>query len=138
MKHLLKAIVASGLAASILVGCGTSEPLAVAERAEAKSLIDQAEAAGAAEFAPDALSDARDNLQAAELSVRDEEQAAAQQSAEKAVVDARLALIKTEQAKARKAADELRRSTEALRRESQRPTYQESSPVDDPRPEDKP
>jgi len=104
----------------MMVGCA-STPVETVERvAEARTLVQQAEAAGAAEHASDALSRARDNLQQAAVRQDNNRPKEALRPAEKAVVDAELALAATRAAKAQKAEAELRSSVDALRRESRR------------------
>jgi len=106
--------------AFMMVGCA-STPVETVERvAEARTLVQQAEAAGAAEHASDALSRARDNLQQAAVRQDNNRPKEALRPAEKAVVDAELALAATRAAKAQKAEAELRSSVDALRRESRR------------------
>lgn len=106
--------------AFMMVGCA-STPVETVERvAEARTLVQQAEASGAAEYASDALSRARDNLQQAAVRQDNNRPKEALRPAEKAVVDAELALAATRAAKAQQAEAELRSSVDALRRESRR------------------
>lgn len=104
-------------AALTLVACA-SEPLPTASLATARSAITEAEAAGAMQSAPVELLTARDKLGRAENAVRKEEYVAAGRLAERAEADAILAERKTRAMKAERAAQEIARSNEVLRRET--------------------
>ncbi|MEZ5499099.1 MAG: DUF4398 domain-containing protein [Steroidobacteraceae bacterium] len=113
-------LMAVSATAVLIAGCASRGPIATAERAEARTLIQQAEASGAAESAADALGSARANYQKAETAAQNGDEQQGRQAAQKAVVDARLALVRTEQVKAQHAAAELRESIDTLRSETKR------------------
>jgi hypothetical protein len=104
----------------ILAGCAAGpDPAAPIEAARA--LVEQAEQAGAGEFAPSDLGRARQTLGRAEEAQearRDEE---ATRFAERAAAEAQVALSTAAAAKAERSAQETERSIEVLRDEANRP-----------------
>jgi hypothetical protein len=121
----LAALTAVGL---IFTACASAPPPSQ-DVTRARTLIEQAEKAGAQRYAAVELESARDKLaQAAEAS-KDGKQEVANARAAEAVADAELANAKTLSAEARRAADELQRSTETLRQETERvPTSTPTTP----------
>ena len=106
------------LAAAVALGACASEPVPTASLATARSAITEAEAAGAMQSAPVELLAAREKLDRAQHAVRQEEYVDARRLAERAEADAILAERKTRAVKAERAAQELARSNEVLRREA--------------------
>lgn len=115
-----RAAVAGLLAAMLLGACATAELPPTAEIAAANAAITQAEGAGAQTSAPVELLAAREKLGKIEAALREERFADARRLADAAEADAQLADRKARAVKARNAADELARSNELLRRETER------------------
>lgn len=115
-----RAAVAGLLAAMLLGACATAELPPTAEIAAANAAITQAEGAGAQTSAPVELLAAREKLGKIEAAMREERFADARRLADAAEADAQLADRKARAVKARNAADELARSNELLRRETER------------------
>ncbi len=110
------AVIAIGLAAC------ASTPIPNEKIAVAKESVQRAEQSGAPELAPVEMAAARDKLARAEKAAADREAVPANQLAEQANVDARLAEATAQQQRARKAAMEFDASMQALRSESMRNT----------------
>lgn len=108
------------LASAWLTGCATASPEPVAEVAQARALVAQADAAGAGEFAPAPLSSARSNLQAAETLSGKGRNSDARRAAGRSSADAKLALATTDRAKAQQAANDSDAALNALRSETRR------------------
>jgi hypothetical protein len=110
------AVIAIGLAACV------STPIPNEKIAVAKESVQRAEQSGAPELAPVEMAAARDKLARAERAAADREAVPANQLAEQANVDARLAEATAQEQRARKAAMEFDASMQALRSESMRNT----------------
>lgn len=110
----------------ISAGCATQGERPTAEITHAQTLIQQAEQAGAQQYAAAELDQARDKLRLATASADDGKQQKARFSANEAAADAQLALARTNSGEAKKAADEVHESTEALRRET---THEQAAPA---------
>ena len=108
------AVIAIGLAAC------ASTPIPNEKIAVAKESVQRAEQSGAPELAPVEMAAARDKLARAEKAAADREAVPANQLAEQANVDARLAEATAQEQRARKAAMEFDASMQALRSESMR------------------
>jgi hypothetical protein len=108
------------VAAAWLAGCATAPKEPVADVAEAKALVTQADAAGAGEFASGPLASARDNLKAAETLSEKGKSNEASRAAMRSTADAKLALAVTDRAKAQQAAKDSDAALEALRTETRR------------------
>jgi hypothetical protein len=115
--HLLAPVL---LASAWLAGCVTAPEKPVAEVAQAKTLVSQADAAGAGEFASGPLTSARTNLQAAEALSEKGKAKDARMAAARATADAKLALAATDKAKSQQAATQSDAALEALRAETRR------------------
>ena len=121
MKHSRIFLLAPAvLAAAWLAGCATTPQGPVAEVAEAKALVSQADAAGAGEFASGPLTSARTNLKSAETFAEKGKSTEAGRAAMRSTADAKLALAVTDRAKAQQAAKDSDASLEALRTETRR------------------
>jgi Domain of unknown function (DUF4398) len=110
-------IVASG---ALMLGC-SSGPSAqtTADLARAQTLITQAQASGAQQYAGADLQSARDKVQqAGELAKRDSRRAG--MLANEGAADAQLASARAQSAKAQHALDDLNRSQQTLREETER------------------
>lgn len=111
----------AGLAAAALAaGCASKPPRPTEEMARAQTLVDQAEQAGAQQYAAAELSSAREKLQRADDASEKGNTVAAERLASEATADARLAVARTNAGKARSAAGEVNQSVETLRREATR------------------
>jgi hypothetical protein len=110
----------AALGALLVAGCASAPSEPVAELAEATALVQQADSAGAGQFAAGPLASARTELTRAQELSDDGKQAAARQSAQRASADARLAIAAAERAKAEKAANDSDAALRALRAETQR------------------
>jgi septal ring factor EnvC (AmiA/AmiB activator) len=90
-----------------LAGCA-APPVPHEAMAAAELAFDRAEAAGAAEHAPDELAIARAKLEAAQAALRADAHEAARLLAEQAAIDARVAEVAAQAVQAEAAADRLR------------------------------
>lgn len=108
-----------GVCAVLLVtGCASNPP--VAEVSRARTLIEQAERAGAQQYAPVELDDARNKLRLANAAMEDGKDDEARARATEAAAGAELAQAKASSTAAERAAAEVQQSTETLRREAER------------------
>jgi glycerol-3-phosphate dehydrogenase len=102
----------------LCAGCATNQPSPEITRAQ--TLIEQAEKAGARQYAADQLDSARSNLRLATAAQRDGKDVEARNRANEAAADAELAQSRAQSGLAQKSADEVQRSTEVLQRETER------------------
>jgi hypothetical protein len=114
--HIIPAAALGALLAS--VGCAGA-PRPTAELAQAHSLVDQAEQGGATQYASADLSMARSKLQQADLEAQKQPEQSLR-SAQEASADARVALARTNAAKAQAALRDVDASTQTLREETGR------------------
>ena len=125
-KYMLKQLsrFSQGAAACAVIVIGlaacASTPIPNEKIAVAKESVQRAEQSGAPELAPVEMAAARHKLARAEKAAADREAVPANQLAEQANVDARLAEATAQQQRARKAAMEFDASMQALRSESMR------------------
>jgi hypothetical protein len=119
MSAQLKFLAATAIG-FIIVGCASAPPPPTQDMTRARTLIEQAEKAGAQRFAAVELESARDKLQQADAAQKDGKQDIANERAAEAVADAELANARTVSGTARNAADELRKGNDALRQETER------------------
>ncbi len=103
-------------------GCATQPPIPTEQITKARVLVEQADKADAQRYAPADLQRAHDELSNAEKAVTDRKYADARRYAEDAQVDADLASARASSGEAQRAAQEVNRSIETLRQESQRQT----------------
>jgi len=115
MTKVTLAIVALALSAA---GCA-SGPKPTAELAQAHSLVDQAEQSGAPQLASTDLASARSNLQQADLDATKQPERSLRE-AQDATADARVALARTNAAKAQQALHDANAGIETLRHEAGR------------------
>lgn len=111
-RHAVAAAVLVGIA-----GCASTGERPERELAVAETNIQQAEQAGANQYAAQPLDSARDKLAAAQTAVAREEMHAAQRLAEEAAVDAELAGAMARNRKAEEAVEELNETIDVLREE---------------------
>lgn len=105
------------LVAGSLVGCSSNFPPPTQKLTLSEAAVNQAEAAGAVEFAPLDMRSARENLAKAREAVTRQENKKALQLAEQAEVDAQLAEAKARTAKAQKTVAVLQESIHTLKSE---------------------
>jgi hypothetical protein len=108
-------------AATSMISCATTrvQPQALSQ---AEIAVRKADAAGAAEHAPLELHVARQKLEQADRAIESKKPDVARRLAEQAFVDAELAEAMCRAERARRNAEEVGRTVEALRGESYRPT----------------
>jgi hypothetical protein len=104
----------------LCAGCATNANRPTAELTRARTLIEQAEKAGAQQYAAAELDQARNKLRLANAAVEDGKNDEARARANEAAADAELAQARATSGEAKKSADEVEKSTEALERESSR------------------
>jgi hypothetical protein len=102
----------------ICAGCASQPP--VPEITRARTLIEQAEKAGAQQYAAVELDQARNKLRLADAAADQGKTEEARARANEAASDAELAQAKATSSEAQKAAEEIEKSTETLEREAQR------------------
>ncbi|UTY60374.1 DUF4398 domain-containing protein [Massilia sp. erpn] len=110
-----------GLSLVLLSGCasGLKTP-ATADVAASREAVESAGSSGAAELAPDELSSARDKMMRANQALAARDYQLAQDLAQQAQADARLAQSKANSTKATNAADALQEDLRVLREELDR------------------
>ena len=120
---IVRAIALPGLLASTLVlgACASQGKPPIADLAVARTSVNQAEAAGAAQLAPVEFLSARDKLARAEVAMRDERYNDARRLTDEAAADADVAERTARAVKATRAAQELERSNAVLGTELNRP-----------------
>lgn len=105
--------------AALATGCG-GEIKRPEQLTRAQTLIQQAEKSGANRYAATELEQARNKAQAADKAAEKGNEEAATQLSTEAVLDAEYALARAAAGEAQKAAEEVGKSTEALREEATR------------------
>jgi membrane-bound lytic murein transglycosylase len=123
-------IIATVLTGLVAAGCAAEPKQPTPQATRAQTLIEQAEKAGAQQYAAADLERARDKLQAANAALEKGKEEIAQQYASEAAVDAELAAARTSSAEARKAAEEVKASTQTLGEEATRKS--EPAPYSNP------
>lgn len=103
----------------VSAGCASTPP-ADPEITRARTLVEQAEKAGAQQYAAVELDQARNKLRLADAANRDGKRDEARARANEAAADAELAMARANSGEAKKAAEQVQESTETLRREAQR------------------
>ena len=106
----------------VLVGCAAEGPQPTEELVRARTVIAQADKAGAQRDAPTDLQRAHDELSNAEKSNTEKKFNEARRYAEVAAVDADVAAARAAAAEATRAAQEVAQGNETLRQESNRAT----------------
>ncbi len=102
----------------LCAGCAARQP--TPEITRAQTLIEQAEKAGAQQYAAAQLDSARSNLRLANAAARDGKDEQARQRANEAAADAELAQSRAASGAAEKSANEVQRGTDVLQREAER------------------
>jgi Domain of unknown function (DUF4398) len=114
---------------SLLAGCASSPPAPPSELAVAASTLQDAERAGAAQYAPVELNRARDKAALAQNAMRQENYRDAQRLAAEAEADAKLAATKAQAAQAEQALTAVRQDQNVLRNETAPPALPAPNPV---------
>ena len=112
----------------LCAGCASQADRPTAEITRARTLIEQAEKAGAQQYAAVELDQARNKLRLADAAAEDGKNDEARARANEAAADAELAQARANSGEAKKAADEVERSTETLQRETDRKPGTTTSP----------
>jgi len=122
MKLLnVHSMIFAAVASIALSACSSVSDATKAEVARAETIVAQAtQSIGSSEHGALELQQARDHLDAAKTAVGKGDDKNASRNAEKARLDADLALARAQSATAQRAADELTASIKSLRDESQR------------------
>jgi hypothetical protein len=102
----------------LCAGCAARQP--TPEITRAQTLIEQAEKAGAQQYAAEQLASARSNLRLANAAARDGKEEQARERANEAAADAELAQSRAASGSAEKSANEVQRGTDVLQREAER------------------
>jgi hypothetical protein len=105
--------------AIVSAGCASTPP-ADSEITRARTLVEQAEKAGAQQYAAVELDHARNKLRLADAANKDGKRDEARARANEAAADAELAMARANSGEAKKAAEQVQDSTDTLRREAQR------------------
>lgn len=113
-------LVASVALVVTIGACRSAGPPPTTQMAQARTAVQQAEEAGAIEYAGMEFRRAQQKLEEARAAVADKKHARARRLAEQASVDAELAAAKTRTAKAEEAVEELRESIRVLQQEASR------------------
>ncbi|MTW09265.1 DUF4398 domain-containing protein [Pseudoduganella eburnea] len=107
-------------AALALAGCSSMKTPATAEVASSRTAVEAAASTGAPELAPAEMSAARDKMLRANQALAAKDYRTAQDLAQQAQADAKLAQSKASSAKATEAADKLQEDIRVLREELER------------------
>lgn len=111
---------ATALLCGLAGGCATQGPQPTEELTRARTLIDQADKAGAQRYAAADLQKAHDELSNADKANADRKYDDARRYAQSAAADADVASARASAGEAEHAAKEVTRSNETLRQESER------------------
>ncbi|AKJ30582.1 DUF4398 domain-containing protein [Caldimonas brevitalea] len=109
------------LAAFAFAGCAHRTPEPSEQMAVSQAAVDGAVSAGAQQYAPLELNQARQKLDAAKNAMRTDDKLNARRLAEQAEVDAQVASAKAAAEKSRKAVGEIEQGNRMLREELARP-----------------
>lgn len=106
---------------ALVAGCASTPPAPTADMTRAKAAIEQAERAGAAEFANEELSASHRKMELAQAAVVKNHTADAARLVDESYADAHLAQLTAQSAKSAKASADVDRSIDVLQREANRP-----------------
>ena len=109
---------AAAVVGLLCAGCATKQP--TPEITRAQTLIEEAEKAGARQYAADQLDSAQSKLRLANAAQHDGKEDVARARANEAAADAQLAQSRAQAGTAQKAANEVERGTDVLQREAER------------------
>lgn len=119
--QVIRGIVVSVAAAVITAACA-SVPPPIEQMAVSRAALNNANSAGANEFAPIQLKSAMEKMDGAERAMTEKDYSLARQLAEEAEVNAKLAGLTARSVKAQKAADAIQEDSRVLRNEIDRKT----------------
>jgi hypothetical protein len=120
MDRTIKLAAISLFTSVLAAGCATQGDVPSQEMTMAHTLVEQADKANAQRYAPADLQRAHDELSSAEKAVADKRYIEARRYAENAQVDADLASARASSGEAQRAAEEVNRSIDTLRQETNR------------------
>lgn len=130
MRNRIRLIPLAAMVGSLCVACATQGPPPSGEMTRARTMVEQADKAGAQRY-PDAATDlqrAHDELSSADLAMNAKKYIEARRYAENAAADAELASAVASKGDAVRAAQETRKSNETLREEGARSQSMQPSP----------
>lgn len=119
MRSTVGLVVFAALAIA-LGGCRSAGPPPTTQMAQARSALEQAQTADAAEYAGMELRRAQQKFEEAQAALANRRHVRARRLAEQAAVDAELAAVKARSAKTQEAVAELQESIRALQEEASR------------------
>ena len=118
-----------GMTVLLIGGCRSMKTPATSSVAVSKTAVDSAAAAGAAQYAPLEMNSAREKLDRANRALQDKDYKLANDLANQAQADARLAQSKANSEKAQAAAATLQEDIRVLRDELQRTGHPQPAPA---------
>jgi hypothetical protein len=124
MKIAPAATAAFCAAAVILSACATTPPPPTADMVRAKAAIEQAQRAGAREYATEYLNSSMAKMDSAEAASAKGDNGRASRLVEESYADAHLAQVMAQSAKSAKAAQDVDKSIQTLQQEANRPNTQ--------------
>jgi hypothetical protein len=122
LLRVLNGIGISAAAVMLVAGCASAPPPPIEQMAVSRAALSNANSAGANEFAPVQFKSALDKMQSAEQAMTAKDYPLANQLAEEAEVDAKLAGLTARSIKAKKAAETVQEDSRILRNEIDRKT----------------
>jgi hypothetical protein len=108
--------------AVLFCGCASTPPAPSSEMTRARSAIDQAQRAGAREYATEYLNDSQQKMDQAEAAIAKGNNAEGTRLVEESYADAHLAQVTAQSAKSAKAANDVDQSILTLQHEANRPS----------------
>jgi hypothetical protein len=116
---MLRRVITAAVVGAGLAGCASMPP-PTEQMAVSRAAIDQAQSAGAVQYASAEYDSARRKLDLATLAIRDQDYVKARRLAEQAEIDANLAQAKAGAAQSEKSVAEIREAIRVLREELNR------------------
>lgn len=104
----------------LLSGCASTPPAPSSEMTRAKAAIEQAQRAGAREYATEDLNDSQQKMGQAEAAIAKGNNAQGARLVEESYADAHLAQVTAQSAKSAKAANDVDQSIQTLQQETNR------------------
>jgi len=106
----------------LLSGCASTPPAPTAEMTQAKAAIEQAQRAGAREYATEDLNNSLQKMDQAEAAIAKGDNAQGSWLVKESYADAHLAQLTAQSAKSAKAASDVDESIQTLQQEANRPS----------------
>lgn len=119
-RSILLSVLTCAATLLFLSACRSAGPVPTTEMAQARTAVQQAEEAGATEYAGMELRRAQQKIEEAQAALSRKRHERARRLAQQAAVDAELAAAKARSAKTQEAVTELRESIRALQQETSR------------------